>query len=201
MVLLADPHQKRSCLARASACFWTQCTEYLQQVTQSAQFQPGTCYRRLYFSPVLGKHLPVKKTGTCRSSRGSGYGCQCLGFLTRAQTLMHAIAHEGCTGTGEVSALKVDSGEEKKKKKILAATGTRTCVSISCAWLCSRTLYQLKSLILLYKEAGCTPSTRSRDLGVKRRLTSKESPSWCRTSTDTIRLFRDGRMGLRVVVK
>ena len=73
----------------------------------------GTCYRRLYFSPVLGKHLPVK-TGTCRSSRGSGYGCQCLGFLTRAQTLMHAIAHGGCTDTGKVSALKVDWRRRKK---------------------------------------------------------------------------------------
>ena len=31
----------------------------------------GTWYRRLYFSPVLGKHLPVK-SGTCRSSGGSG---------------------------------------------------------------------------------------------------------------------------------
>ena len=31
----------------------------------------GTWYRRLYFSPVLGKHLPVK-TGICRSSGGSG---------------------------------------------------------------------------------------------------------------------------------
>ena len=27
------------------------------------------------------------------------YGCQCLGFLTRAQMLMHAIAHGGCTDT------------------------------------------------------------------------------------------------------
>ena len=39
MVLLADQHWKRSCLAGASTCFWTHCTEYLQQVTQSAQFQ------------------------------------------------------------------------------------------------------------------------------------------------------------------
>ena len=44
MVLLADQRRKRSCLARASTCFWTQCTEYLQQVTQSAQF---------HFQPVL----------------------------------------------------------------------------------------------------------------------------------------------------
>ena len=40
MVLLADQHRKRSCLAGASTCFWTQCTDYLQQVTQNAQFQP-----------------------------------------------------------------------------------------------------------------------------------------------------------------
>ena len=37
MVLFADHHQKRSCLSRASTCFWTHWT---QQVTQSAQFQP-----------------------------------------------------------------------------------------------------------------------------------------------------------------
>ena len=73
MVLLADQHRKRSCLAGASTCFWTQCTEYLQQVTQSA-VSAGTLYRRLYhFSTVLGKHLSVK-TGTCRSGGGSDSG-------------------------------------------------------------------------------------------------------------------------------
>ena len=56
MVLLADQHGKRSCLAGASTCFWTQCTEYLQQVTQSA-VSAGTSYRQLYFSTVLGKHF------------------------------------------------------------------------------------------------------------------------------------------------
>ena len=40
MVLLADQRRKRSCFAGASTCFWTQCTEYLQQVTQNAQFLP-----------------------------------------------------------------------------------------------------------------------------------------------------------------
>ena len=30
------------------------------------------------------------------------YGCQCLGFLTSAQMLMHAIAHGGCSGTVRV---------------------------------------------------------------------------------------------------
>ena len=39
IVLLADQHWERSCLAGASTCFQTQGTEYLQQVTQSAQFQ------------------------------------------------------------------------------------------------------------------------------------------------------------------
>ena len=35
-VLLADQHRRRSWLARASTCLWTQGTEYLQQVTQSS---------------------------------------------------------------------------------------------------------------------------------------------------------------------
>ena len=37
-----------------------------------------------------------------------GYGCQCLGFLTCAQMLMHAIAHGSCMDTVRDSALKVD---------------------------------------------------------------------------------------------
>ena len=36
------------------------------------------------------------------------YGCQCLGLLTWAQMLVHAIAHRGCTDTIRESALKVD---------------------------------------------------------------------------------------------
>ena len=36
------------------------------------------------------------------------YGCQCLGFLTCTQMLMHAIAHRGCTDTVRESALKAD---------------------------------------------------------------------------------------------
>ena len=38
--------------------------------------------------------------------------CQCLGVLTCAQMLMHAIAHEGCTDTVRESALEVDSGRK-----------------------------------------------------------------------------------------
>ena len=65
MVLLADQHWKRSCLARASTCFWTQCTENLQQVMQTVtkrSVSASIWYRRLYFNflLVLGKHLPVK---------------------------------------------------------------------------------------------------------------------------------------------
>ena len=36
--------------------------------------------------------------------------CQCLGFLTFAQMLMHALANGDCTNTARESALKVDSG-------------------------------------------------------------------------------------------
>ena len=46
-------------LSVASACFWVQGTEYLQQVTKSA-VSAGTWYQRLYFVPVVGKRLPVK---------------------------------------------------------------------------------------------------------------------------------------------
>ena len=64
------------------------------------------------------------------------YGCQCLRFLTCRQMMMHAAAHGGCTDTVE-STLEVDSG-----KKI----SCRNCDSNPrqyCAWLLSRTLYQL----------------------------------------------------------
>ena len=44
--------------------------------------------------------------------------CRCLGLLTCAQMSMHAIAHGGCTDTVRESALEVDSGREREKKKI-----------------------------------------------------------------------------------
>ena len=55
------------------------------------------------------QHFPVSK---------QWYGCQRLGFLTCAQTLMHAIAHGGCTNTVSESAQEADSGT-----KILCSTG------------------------------------------------------------------------------
>ena len=88
-------------------------------------------------SPYLGNHSSRKSSATkfyqC-VQYFRVYGCQCLGFLTWAQMLMHAIAHGGCMGTVTESALKVDSGIIiiiKYKIKKLAATGTRTRVSIA----------------------------------------------------------------------
>ena len=46
------------------------------------------------------------------------YDCQCLGLLTCADMLIHAIAQGGCTDTVRQSALEVDSG-----RKIPCRTG------------------------------------------------------------------------------
>ena len=62
------------------------------------------------------------------------YGCQCLGSLTCAQMLMHAIAHGGCTDTVRESALKIDSG-----RKIPLRTGESNLRQ----WRAGPTLYQL----------------------------------------------------------
>ena len=40
------------------------------------------------------------------------YGCQCLGFLTCRQMLVHAIAHGDCTDTVDESALEADFGRK-----------------------------------------------------------------------------------------
>ena len=65
------------------------------------------------------------------------YGCQCLGFLTFAQTLMHAIAYWGCTNTVmRESALKVNSG-----RKIPSRTWDSNPRQY-CTWLFSGMLYQ-----------------------------------------------------------
>ena len=65
------------------------------------------------------------------------YGCQCLGFLTRAQMFLHAIAHRGCRDTVRESALTADSG-----RKIPCCTGDSNRHQ-DCAWHFSRMLYQL----------------------------------------------------------
>ena len=54
------------------------------------------------------------------------YGCQCLGLLTCAQMLVHAIAHGGCTDTVRESAPEVDS-----RRKIPCHTGDRARDSIA----------------------------------------------------------------------
>ena len=71
------------------------------------------------------------------------YGCQCLGFLTCTQMLMHAIAHGGCTDTVRASALEVDSG-----RKLPCHTGDSNSCQY-CAWLFCRMLYQLSYLAAL----------------------------------------------------
>ena len=63
------------------------------------------------------------------------YYWQCLGFVTCAQLLMHAIAHGGCTD--RESALEVDSG-----RKISCRIWDSNTPQY-CAWLFSRMLNQL----------------------------------------------------------
>ena len=57
-------------------------------------------------------------------------GMVCFGFLTFAQMLMHAIAHEGCTNIVSEPGLEGESEKkekkEKKRRKKLAASETRT---------------------------------------------------------------------------
>ena len=60
-----------------------------------------------------------------RVSQRRPYGCQCWGFLTCAQMLMHAISHGGCTDIVSLHR-ELTLGE-----KSLASRGTRTRVSIA----------------------------------------------------------------------
>ena len=70
VVLLADQHRKRSCLAEASTCFWTLGTEHLQQGTQNPQFQLVCGTSDFYFLLLQGEHLPVKTSIVCQSRGG-----------------------------------------------------------------------------------------------------------------------------------
>ena len=72
-------------------------------------------------SPNLGKAAYSSRTSSATHSyeyvqyfrlSKQRYGCQCLGFLTCAQMLMHAVAHGGCANTVRKSALKVDPGRK-----------------------------------------------------------------------------------------
>ena len=65
------------------------------------------------------------------------YGCQCLGFLTCAQMLIHATAYRGCTDILIESALEADSG-----RKIPCCTRDSNLHQY-CAWLFRRTLYHM----------------------------------------------------------
>ena len=68
--------------------------------------------------------------------------CRCVwlpvpGILTCARILMHAIAHGGCTDYVRGSALEVDPG------RIIPCRTLDSNPCQYCAWLFSRTLYQL----------------------------------------------------------
>ena len=85
-LLSHEQHQKQSFLAGASTCFWSQGTQYLQQLSHiQCSVSVGMWYwqKKIYiflyiyisFLPVQGKHLPVK-TVICRSNRGSANNCR-----------------------------------------------------------------------------------------------------------------------------
>ena len=84
--------------------------------------------REIRWSPYLGMATAAERTALSVPNSAcsifvypnEGCGCQCLGSLTCAQMLMHAIAHEGCTDSVRESALKVDSA---RKTKIPCRTG------------------------------------------------------------------------------
>ena len=89
------------------------------------------------------------------------YNCQCLGFLTYTQMLMHAIAHGGCTDTVRGSALKVDSG----RKNPLPYRGSEPA-----------------SVLRLACQSDALPTELSPPLTVSKW-------TWCLTSTDTIKAY------------
>ena len=95
-----------------------------------------------FWSPYLVRHSSRKSSATYSCQQW--YGCQCLGFLTCAQMLMHVIAHGGCTDTIRESALHVDSGT-----KIPCCTRDSNPPQY-CTWPLSRALYQLSYLCPVY---------------------------------------------------
>ena len=77
--------------------------------------------------PMCAVSLFERKEQRCIKAMNSNvgvskqwYGCQCLGFLTCAQMLMHVIARGGCTDSVKESALKITSRRKR----------TWTCISI-----------------------------------------------------------------------
>ena len=74
--------------------------------------------------------MQITLTGTCKNSitqtsrcvqhfcvSKQWYGCQCLGFLTSAQMLMHVIAHMGYMDILRECALKFTLGEKSLATK------------------------------------------------------------------------------------
>ena len=82
------------------------------------------------------------------------HGCQCLGSLTCAQMLMHAIAHEGCTDTVK----RVCTGSLILREKSLAAPGEANRPQRHAGL----TLYQL-SYIPTPKRIGHKPDLKKKN--------------------------------------
>ena len=57
------------------------------------------------------------------------YGCQCLGFLTCAQLLMYATAHEGCTDTDCTRGLY---GRRLHTRAVRSPTAHEGCTVTDC---------------------------------------------------------------------
>ena len=122
-------------------------------------------------SPNLGKAAYSSRTSSATHSyeylqyfrlSKQRYGCQCLGFLTCAQMLMHAIAHGGCTDTVRESEPQVDS-----ERKIPCLTGDSNPRQY-CARLFSRTIYQLRWFTPLVLKKG-----RGKENGEKKKNKTK----------------------------
>ena len=97
-----------------------------------------TC--RKFAWPYLGKATAAAHSYQCVQQfcvSKPWCGCQCLGFLTCAQMLMHATAHGGCMNIVRESVLKVDL-----EWKIPYHIG-RLNPWQYCTWLFSPMLYQL----------------------------------------------------------
>ena len=110
--------KKKNCISLSRAG----CTGHLTWVKHSSRKSSAT------HSYQCVQYFPVSKDWS---------DCQCLGFLTCTQMLMHAIAHGGCTDTVRESALKADSG-----RKVPCRT-RELSLGQYCTWIFSWMLYQL----------------------------------------------------------
>ena len=93
-----------SCIS-ACGIFMHQCVWYFHASVRVVFSCISTCDIFVH-QYVWYFHASVRVVFSCIQTL---VGCQCLGFLTCAQMLMHAIAHGGCADTVRESALEVGS--------------------------------------------------------------------------------------------